>query len=67
MVALREAFITGTGAFLPGQPIGNDRMDCASSSRNPLWLAVPPPKRTAPSVTRAGRTEFALIDAATLA
>ena len=27
MVALREAFITGTGAFLPGEPIGNDRME----------------------------------------
>ena len=27
MVALREAFITGTGAFLPGEPVGNDRME----------------------------------------
>lgn len=27
MVALRDAFITGTGIFLPGEPVGNDRME----------------------------------------
>ena len=27
MVALRDAFITGTGVFLPGEPVGNDRME----------------------------------------
>jgi 3-oxoacyl-[acyl-carrier-protein] synthase III len=27
MVALREAFITGTGVFLPGEPVRNDRME----------------------------------------
>ena len=27
MVTLRDAFITGTGAFLPGDPVGNDRME----------------------------------------
>jgi 3-oxoacyl-[acyl-carrier-protein] synthase-3 len=27
MIALRDAFITGTGAFLPGDPVGNDRME----------------------------------------
>ncbi len=27
MVTLRDAYITGTGAFLPGEPVGNDRME----------------------------------------
>jgi 3-oxoacyl-[acyl-carrier-protein] synthase III len=27
MQRLREAFITGTGAFLPGEPVTNDRME----------------------------------------
>src|SRR6201995_1872449 len=27
MPGLREAFITGTGAFLPGEPVTNDRME----------------------------------------
>jgi 3-oxoacyl-[acyl-carrier-protein] synthase III len=27
MTRLRDAFITGTGVFLPGQPIPNDRME----------------------------------------
>jgi 3-oxoacyl-[acyl-carrier-protein] synthase-3 len=27
MVTLRDVFITGTGAFLPGEPIANDRME----------------------------------------
>src|SRR5258708_6471401 len=27
MLALRDAFITGTGVFLPGEPVGNDRME----------------------------------------
>jgi len=27
MVALRDAYITGTGVFLPGAPVGNDRME----------------------------------------
>ena len=27
MVALREGFITGTGVFLPGEPVDNDRME----------------------------------------
>jgi 3-oxoacyl-[acyl-carrier-protein] synthase-3 len=27
MTVLREAFITGTGTFLPGEPIANDRME----------------------------------------
>ena len=27
MPGLRDAFITGTGAFLPGEPVANDRME----------------------------------------
>lgn len=27
MTALREGYITGVGAFLPGEPVGNDRME----------------------------------------
>ena len=27
MTVLREAFITGTGTFLPGEPVANDRME----------------------------------------
>jgi 3-oxoacyl-[acyl-carrier-protein] synthase III len=27
MLGLRDAFITGTGAFLPGEPVTNDRME----------------------------------------
>jgi 3-oxoacyl-[acyl-carrier-protein] synthase III len=27
MTALRDAFITGTGMFLPGEPVANDRME----------------------------------------
>lgn len=27
MTVLRDGYITGTGAFLPGQPVGNDRME----------------------------------------
>jgi hypothetical protein len=27
MLRLRDAFITGTGAFLPGEPVANDRME----------------------------------------
>ena len=27
MVELRDVFITGTGAFLPGPPVANDRME----------------------------------------
>ncbi len=25
--ALRDAYITGSGVFLPGDPVGNDRME----------------------------------------
>ena len=27
MECLRDVFITGTGAFLPGEPVSNDRME----------------------------------------
>lgn len=27
LAGLRDVFITGTGAFLPGEPVGNDRME----------------------------------------
>ena len=30
---LRDVYITGTGAFLPGEPVDNDRMEVAAANK----------------------------------